>query len=248
MDRSEFLALLNDVSEGSLSPEEALLRLQTEPYTRLGHGLCLDNHRLLRTGTGEVVFGPNKSDEQLKIAVESLSAEERPVLVTKLNPAQGAVLQHRFPEGRFWEQPGLFACNRDLALTPPWSEQGELLIVSAGGSDLPLALEALGTARFYGLDAGLVTDVGVAGLHRLLPHMEALYQAKLLVVVAGMEGALPSVLSGMTGKPIIAVPSSVGYGASFSGLAPLLTMLNACSPGIAVVNIDNGFGAAVMAS
>jgi pyridinium-3,5-biscarboxylic acid mononucleotide synthase len=248
MDRNTMLDLLARVASGEVSPGDALEHLKVEPYIRLGAGLCLDSHRVLRTGEGEVVLGLNKSHEQLAASVQGLGAEGRPVLVTRVSATQGEMLLSCFPGGEFWPIPGLFALNRSLPLHPPWPETGALLVVSAGSSDLPVALEALGTALFSKLDAGLVSDVGVAGLHRLLPHLRALQEARLLIVVAGMEGALPSVLAGMTGKPIIAVPTSVGYGTSLSGLAPLLTMLNACATGIAVVNIDNGFGAASMAA
>jgi pyridinium-3,5-biscarboxylic acid mononucleotide synthase len=248
MDQKSVLDLLSRVASGEIDPGEALARLKVEPYLRLGAGLCLDSHRALRTGEGEVVLGLNKSDEQLAAAVKGLGMDGRPVMVTRASAAQGEMLLSCFPAGEFWSTPGIFVLNKTLPLSPPWPESGDLLVVSAGSSDLPVALEALGTALFFGLDTGLVSDVGVAGLHRLLPHVRTLHDARLLIVVAGMEGALPSVLAGMTGKPIIAVPSSVGYGASFAGLAPLLTMLNACATGIAVVNIDNGFGAASMAA
>ncbi|MFW6324881.1 MAG: nickel pincer cofactor biosynthesis protein LarB, partial [Desulfovibrionales bacterium] len=247
MKEDEIRTLLDQVAAGALKPGEALDRLRVEPYVQLKDGLCIDTQRLFRTGQGEVVFGPNKSPQQLVAAVDTLSRDQKPVLVTKLTAEQGAALAKSFPDGNFWSIPGLFVRNKVITMDPPWPDKGDLLIVSAGGSDLPLALEALGTALFYDLNAGLVSDVGVAGLHRLLPHTQKLQKARLLIVVAGMEGALPSVLAGMTGKPIIGVPSSVGYGASFTGLTPLLSMLTACTPGIAVVNIDNGFGAASLA-
>jgi pyridinium-3,5-biscarboxylic acid mononucleotide synthase len=248
MDRKSILDLLSRVASGEVDPKDALSHFKMEPYLRLGAGLCLDSHRALRTGEGEIILGLNKSDEQLAAAVRGLSENNKPVLVTRVSPAQGEMLLSCFPSGEFWTTPKLFVLNKSLPLHAPWPETGALLIVSGGSSDLPVALEALGTAQFFGLETGLISDVGVAGLHRLLPHLRALQDARLLVVIAGMEGALPSVLAGMTGKPIIAVPTSVGYGANFSGLAPLLTMLNACATGIAVVNIDNGFGAASMAA
>jgi pyridinium-3,5-biscarboxylic acid mononucleotide synthase len=247
MDRKSVLELLSRVASGELSPEEAMAQFKVEPYLRLGAGLCLDPHRALRTGEGEVVLGLNKTDEQLAAAVKGLGQNGQPVLVTRITPPQGEMLLSCFPQGQRWSVPGLFVHNKALPLQPPWPDTGQLLVISAGSADLPVALEALGTALFFDIDAGLVSDVGVAGLHRLLPHMRSIQEARLLIVVAGMEGALPSVLAGMTGKPIIAVPTSVGYGASFSGLAPLLTMLNACATGIGVVNIDNGFGAASLA-
>lgn len=243
----EILTILEEIAQGRTSPQQGLETLQLQPYKEMQNGLSLDTHRQARTGQGEVVFAPGKSRPQLIAAVSGLSAHNRPVLVTKCTQDQGHQLQERFPQGQFWAEPGLFICDKELSLEEPWPRTGETLIVAAGASDLPIALEALGTGLFYDLDIGLVTDVGVAGLHRINPHLANLRQAKLLIVMAGMEGALPSVLAGMLGKPIIAVPTSVGYGASLQGVTALLGMLSSCAPGIAVVNIDNGFGAAAMA-
>ncbi len=239
--------ILQDVASGRTSPEQALDELQAFPYRELSHGLSLDTHRELRTGQGEVVLGLGKSIEQLEQAVTGLNANGTPVLVTKLDPAKGERLQKAFPQGRFWPEPGLFALDKPLALEPPWPKRGDILIVTAGASDLPVALEALGTTLFFDMGAGLISDVGVAGLHRMNAHVEDLRQARMLIVVAGMEGALPSVLAGMLGKPIIAVPTSVGYGAGFQGVTALLGMLSTCAPGVCVVNIDNGFGAGLTA-
>ena len=175
---------------------------------------------------------------------QGLQTNNEPVLVTRLRKTQCNYLQKKFHEGKAWPDPGLFILNKDIDLSPPWPEYGEVLIIAAGTSDLPIALEALGTALFLGISAGLISDVGVAGLHRITPHLANISQAKALIVIAGMEGALPSVLAGLVDKPIVAVPTSVGYGTNFSGLTPLLAMLNSCAPGISVVNIDNGFGAA----
>ncbi|MFO8032828.1 MAG: nickel pincer cofactor biosynthesis protein LarB [Desulfohalobiaceae bacterium] len=238
--------ILQELKNGVISVQEAARQIKIAPYQEL-QGVCLDLQRRQRTGLGEVVYAKGKSREQLQQAVSGLWSGKDPVLVTKLEPEQGQFLELEFPQGRFWPDPGLFVLGRELDLEPPWQNQGQLCIVTAGASDLPVALEALGTARFYGLQAGLICDVGVAGLHRITPHLFQLEESRLLIVVAGMEGALPSVLGGMLGKPTIAVPTSVGYGASFSGLSSLLGMLNTCAPGIAVVNIDNGFGAAVLA-
>ncbi|MGE4296917.1 MAG: nickel pincer cofactor biosynthesis protein LarB [Desulfovibrionaceae bacterium] len=253
MDALHVKELLTRVAAGDIAVDEALAALRGLPLAQLAQGVTLDMHRSLRTGVAEVVFGQGKDDAQLETAVRGLRGgpEEgalRPVLATKLSPAQGAFLAERFPDGAFWERAGLFALGKPLDLAAPWRDHGEVLVVCAGASDLPVALEALGTARFLGLDAGLISDVGVAGLHRITPHLNALGAARLLIVVAGMEGALPGVLGGMTRAPIVAVPTSVGYGASFQGLAALLGMLNACAPGLVVVNIDNGFGAAAFAA
>ncbi|MFP4212945.1 MAG: nickel pincer cofactor biosynthesis protein LarB [Desulfohalobiaceae bacterium] len=238
--------ILTQLSKAQISVQEAARQIRLAPYQEM-QGVCLDLQRRQRTGLGEVVYARGKSQEQLQQAVSGLWAAKDPVLVTKLEPEQGNFLQQEFPQGEYWPQPGLFVLGRKLDLEPPWSGQGRICIVTAGSSDLPVALEALGSAEFYGLQAGLICDVGVAGLHRITPYLSQLADSRLLIVVAGMEGALPSVLGGMLGKPTIAVPTSVGYGASFSGLSSLLGMLNTCAPGIAVVNIDNGFGAAVLA-
>ena len=239
--------ILEDLAQGRTTPEQALSLLQLQPFQELMAGLSLDTHRETRTGQGEVVFAPGKSPEQLVGAVSGLGAAGRPVLVTKLNPKQGKLLQEHFNQGQLWSEAGVFVCNKAIELGEPWPRSGAVCIVSAGAADLPVALEALATGLFYELDIGLITDVGVAGLHRLSPHLESLQKARLLIVAAGMEGALPSVLAGLLGKPIIAVPTSVGYGAALQGMTALFGMLSSCAPGIAVVNIDNGFGAAVMA-
>ena len=247
MDKEQVLDLLHRVEQGETSAEKACEELRFAPFEQLLEGVNVDLHRALRTGQGEVVFGRGKSLAQLESAVAGLSRDNRPVLATKLDNGQGEHLKSVFPGGCVHPMAGLFSLGRDLGLAEPWPASGEVMVVTAGASDLPVGLEAYGTARFFGLDAGLVPDVGVAGLHRLRPYLEALSRARLLIVVAGMEGALPGVLGGLCGRPVVAVPTSVGYGASLGGLAALLGMLNSCSPGVTVVNIDNGFGAAAFA-
>lgn len=240
--------LLLDVRDGRLSPDEAAKRLRAEPSEALLNGLNLDYHRELRTGLPEVVFAQGKSDARLSAALESLQAEHGAALASRVSPEQGGLLRERFPAGQFWPEAKLFALGRDLALAPPWTAAGEVIIVTAGAADLACGLEALGAARFFGLAAGLVPDCGVAGLHRITPYLDALFAARLHIVIAGMEGALPGVIAGLCGKPVIAVPTSVGYGTGLGGVAALMSMLNSCASGLAVMNIDNGFGAAAFAA
>jgi len=248
MENNEMHRLLDDVAQGRTTPDKALERLRYAPFLEVGCGVNLDTHRALRTGHGETVFGQGKDPEQMVRAVGGLAVSGQPVLATRVSREQAEALCAAYPQGTYWARARLFSLGAELPVDEPWPNQGAVLVACAGAADLPVALEAFGTAAFLGLNTGLISDVGVAGLHRLQPHMEALFQAKLLIVVAGMEGALPSVLAGLTGKPILAVPTSVGYGASFQGLAALMAMLNSCAPGIAVLNIDNGYGAACMAA
>ena len=240
--------LLEDVAQGRINPEQALENLRCAPFLEVGCGVNLDTHRAMRTGHGETVFGQGKDAEQMVRAVGGLAASGQPVLATRVDREQSEALIRAYPQGTYWARARLFSLGAALPVSEPWPARGAVVVACAGAADVPVALEAFGTAAFLGLEPGLISDVGVAGLHRLQPHMTALFQARLLIVVAGMEGALPSVLAGLTGKPILAVPTSVGYGASFQGLAALMAMLNSCAPGIAVLNIDNGYGAACMAA
>ena len=240
--------ILYKVGRGEITPEQAREQLKHYPYLELAEGVCLDSHRNLRTGQGEVVYGGGKSPRQLREAISGMSNLGEPVLATKLSPEQGHMLLEHFPQGLFRSEAGLFALGRNLDIDPPRDTEGDVVVVAAGSSDMPVALETLGTARFFGVSTGILTDVGVAGLHRITPHLETLREARLLIVVAGMEGALASVMGGMLDKPVLAVPTSVGYGASFQGVAALLGMLNSCAPGVSVVNIDNGFGAGLNAA
>lgn len=248
-----YLKILEKVSRNEISPEEALQILGRAPFEQMLQGLNLDTQRGLRTGLGEVVFAQGKELADLIAAVERLadadtSGELTPVLVTRANQAQGTALLEAFPKGEFWVQGGIFCLGKNLSLAPPWSPEGDVVIVTAGASDLKVGLEALGTAVFFGINAGFIPDVGVAGLHRLLPYLGHLGKARLIIAVAGMEGALPGVLAGLFPCPILAVPSSIGYGVSEGGRAALTSMLAACAPGLAVLNIDNGFGAAAFAA
>ncbi|MCA1944932.1 MAG: nickel pincer cofactor biosynthesis protein LarB [Desulfovibrio sp.] len=255
MDQQRALQLLQAVAAGERTPRSVLDELRLGPFKDAllaAEGLHLDAHRALRTGHGEVVFAPGKPIARLLAAMKRLQ-EAGPALATRVDPEQAEALCQAFPDGEWWADARLFACNSPQSLRigaddKEMATDAALVVVTAGASDLPVALEAVGTARFLGLTPALVADAGVAGLHRLTPHLSLLGNARLLIVVAGMEGALPSVLAGLTGRPILAVPTSVGYGASFGGLAALLAMLNCCAPGVAVLNIDNGFGAATMAA
>lgn len=247
MQESTLRRILDRVATGELPPEDALGLCRLAPLEDMMNGLTLDRQRELRTGLGEVVFAQNKSDAQLTQALFSLG-ETGPVLATRVSAAQGAMLCGALSQGSYWPEAGLFCLGRTLPLAPPWPTQGQVLVLSAGAADRSVALECFGTLRFWGLDAGFISDVGVAGLHRLQPHLPALDAARLVIAVAGMEGALPGVVAGFVRCPVLAVPTSVGYGVGEGGRAALGTMLCTCVPGVAVCNIDNGFGAAAFAA
>ena len=239
MNKKVLELLLEEVRTGRLPVAAALERLRTLPFEDLGFAR-VDHHRQLRQGFPEVVFAAGKSLEQVRGILTSLTARADHVLVTRLAPEAAAALQRDFPRARYHCDSQALTLSRGEV---PHRGRGLILVISAGTSDIPVAEEALVTAQIMGHRAEALYDVGVAGLHRLLAHQELLGQATCFIVVAGMEGALPSVVAGLVDRPVIAVPTSVGYGASFNGLAALLAMLNTCSAGVAVVNIDNGFGA-----
>jgi NCAIR mutase (PurE)-related protein len=243
VDRAEVQALLDSVATGRLAAEDAVELLAAAPYEDLGFAR-VDHHRALRTGDPEVVYAAGKSPEQAVGIVTALAGRpgERPALVTRVEAATVAALLERFPQA---EHDPVARCV--LVGTPP-APVGRVQVVAAGTSDGPVAAEAAFTARAFGAGVSVLSDVGVAGLHRLLPARAALDRADCLIVVAGMEGALPSVVGGLVGTPIVAVPTSVGYGSSMGGLAALLAMLNSCAAGVTVCNIDNGFGAGVFAA
>lgn len=243
MDMYNLHSLLNDVKKGSVTVEEAVSRLKDLPYEDLGFAK-LDHHRGLRSGHSEVVFCQGKTVEQVVRIVERLARQDSNILATRLNSGQAAALLDRFPEAQYNELARTMVVNpRKIA-----EYSGKVLIMSAGTADLPVAEEAAVTAEVMGNNVERLFDIGVAGIHRLLENREKLYQADVIIVVAGMEGALASVVGGMVDIPVIAVPTSIGYGASFGGLAALLAMLNSCASGIGVVNIDNGFGAGALAA
>lgn len=233
--------LLERVVDGAMSIDEAEKFLRTYGLASVGlHRL--DLHRGGRAAVPEVVFGASKTLEQLREIVSAFLSRDLPLLITKLDPQKGAALRDEFTRGEFDARSGLFRIS-----SAPRALNGNVVVISAGSSDEAIAEEAAGTLEFFGCPTERVYDCGVAGLHRLFASGERITEADVAIVVAGMDGALPSVIGGLFPLPIIAVPTSVGYGAAFSGLAPLLTMLNACAPGVTVVNIDNGFGAAVAA-
>lgn len=238
------LALLREVATGGISPEAAMQRLALAPYESIDFA-TIDHHRTLRQGFPEVVYGEGKTPDQVVAIVDRLVERGHGALVTRASPEARAGLVARFPEARVNEVGRTVSIAADQ---PPPRGQGTILIVTAGTSDLPAAEEAAECALALGNVVARVNDVGVAGLHRLLAHAEALLDARVIIVVAGMDGALPSVVGGLVACPVIAVPTSVGYGASLGGLTAMFTMLNSCAAGVTVVNVDNGFGAAAAAS
>ena len=242
MNRARLEGLLRAVAGGTLSPEAALESLARFPSDDLGFAR-LDHHRALRQGQPEVVFAAGKSPDQVVAICESLEASHGHFLCTRVSDAQLGALRIRYPDI------GSSPLGRTawLPATAPITLEGELLVVTAGTSDLPVAEEAATTAMAMGARVSRLADVGVAGIHRVLSAGDALQRADVIIVAAGMEGALPSVVGGLVAVPVIAIPTSVGYGASFGGLAALLGMLNTCAAGVTVVNIDNGFGAAMAA-
>jgi pyridinium-3,5-biscarboxylic acid mononucleotide synthase len=248
VDERTLAELLHDVARGRLSVENAVEELRDLPYQQL-EDAKIDHHRELRTGVAEAVFAPGKTVGQVLEAATALAERSRgAVLITRASRAQADAVLDRHPDAVFHERSGLVVVRS--AEDPPArteDDPGVVCVVTAGTSDLPVAEEAARTAEALGLRVLELVDVGVAGVHRILEHRAVLEDAGCLVVVAGMEGALASVVAGLTSRPVVAVPTSVGYGASFEGLAALLGMLSSCAPGIAVVNIDNGFGAAQVA-
>jgi len=248
VDRNEARALLADVAAGSVGVDAALERLVQAPFegfTDLGFSRP-DTHRALRTGDPEVIYGAGKTVQQVVAVTAALrrAHPDRPALITRANEQMPAALREEFAGDEIAEE----AEGRCVCVGPLPAPRGAVTVVSAGTSDGPVAAEVAFVARAFGAQSRRVDDVGVAGIHRLLAVRADLDTADCLVVVAGMDGALPSVVGGLTGVPLVAVPTSVGYGASFGGIAALLTMLNSCAPGVVVTNIDNGFGAGVFAA
>lgn len=244
MQESQIRTILEHVASGSLSSDEGLEQLRHLPYEDLGIAQ-VDHHRGLRQGQPEVIFGQGKSVAQISKIMQAMFGRGGNILVTRLDDDKAAELLTVFPAAQYHGEARCLTLETTAA-TP--QGRGTILVISAGTSDIPVASEAVVTARFLGNHVEQLFDVGVAGIHRLLARVELIRSATVLIVVAGMEGALPSVVGGLVDRPVIAVPTSVGYGASFGGIAALLGMLNSCASGVTVVNIDNGFGAASAAS
>jgi pyridinium-3,5-biscarboxylic acid mononucleotide synthase len=243
MQPAELKRLLERVRRGRVSPAAAARRIDEAPLEQLAFA-TLDHQRAQRSGFPEVVFGQGKTPAQLVAIAGRLLEKGGPVLATRVDEAGRAALARAFPQAVLHELARCVVLPRRRARGERRARgMGSVLVVCAGTADLPVAEEALVTARVMGSSAELVADVGVAGLHRLLAHRQRLRAARVIVVVAGLEGALASVVGGLVDRPVIAVPTSVGYGAHFRGLAPLLAMLNSCAAGVTVVNVDNGFGA-----
>ena len=244
MDQDELRKLLENLKTGALDLDDAIDRLKQLPFEDLGMA-TVDHHRGLRLGFPEVIFGEGKTIGQIERIMIALLDKGNNILVTRIGDDMAFALRKSFPAASY------HADARCLTLEQkpvPLRGLGKILVVSAGTSDIPVAAEAALTARLMGNEVAELYDVGVAGIHRLLARTELLMSARVIIVVAGMEGALPSVVAGLVGKPVIGVPTSIGYGASFGGVAALLGMLNSCAAGVTVVNIDNGFGAGTAAS
>lgn len=245
MDIDKLQQLLTEVQSGQVDVAQALERLRGLPYDDIGHAR-LDLHRSLRQGLPEVVLCQNKTVEQVLAIMHRLWQHHDRVLATRVSPEMAAAVQAQLPEAHYASTSRLLTLTRTDLPAPP-ADAPYVMVVTGGTSDLPVAEEAAQTAEFLGSRVERAYDVGVAGVHRLLDQRERLFNADVVISVAGMEGALTSVVGGLVSCPVIGVPTSVGYGAHFGGLAPLLSMLNSCATGVAVVNIDNGFGAGVYA-
>jgi NCAIR mutase (PurE)-related protein len=243
MDPKKLEALLQSIQEGTLSVQEGMQRLRSLPFEDMGE-VMLDHHRPLRKGFPEVIFGAGKDAAQILVIVERMVEAGETILVTRIDEEKTKTVMQRFPQAEYHPRSRTLTIQGEAEVTG----KGTILIIAAGTSDIPVAEEAAVTARIMGNKVDTLYDVGVSGVHRLLHYREQLMEAHVLIVVAGMEGALPSVVGGLVARPVIAVPTSVGYGASFKGVAPLLAMLNSCASNVAVVNIDNGFGAGYVAS
>ncbi len=244
MNSARLEKILASVAAGNTSVQEALAQLKHLSVEDIEYA-HIDHHRSLRKGFPEVIYGEGKTAPQIIGIMEKIIRQENVVLVTRVNPAKAEALGERFPEAEYHADARMVVVKKG---EQPQQGKGVITVISAGTSDIPVAREAGLTAAVMGNRVESLFDVGVAGIHRLFQHQELIQQASVLIVVAGMEGALPAVVAGVVDKPVIAVPTSVGYGVSFGGLTALFAMLNSCSSNVAVVNIDNGFGAGYLAS
>ena len=239
MDKDNIRELLEGLSKGDISVDIALEKLKHLPFEDIGIA-SIDHHRGLRKGLSEVIFGEGKEAEDILAIMETMIKQDENIMVTRISAEKADIILKRYPKSVYNKRARILTLARKPVKT---TGKGTILIMCAGTSDIPVAEEAAVTAQFMGNEVETIYDVGVAGLHRLLSHQGSLSRASVIIVVAGMEGALPSVVGGLVDKPVIAVPTSVGYGAGFGGIAALLGMLNSCASGVTVVNIDNGFGA-----
>ncbi len=241
MNKASLKELLEKLSQHQVSVEEAMEALKALPYQDLGFAK-LDSHRAMRDNFPEVIYCPGKTNGEIVVLVEKICALDQNVLATRAEPEVFYEVHKRIPQASYDEQGKIIR-----VLNTPAPSQGAVAVLTAGTADIPVAEEAACCLEIMGAAVNRIYDVGVAGIHRLLDRITEIQAAQVLIVVAGMDGALPSVVGGLTSRPVIGVPTSVGYGASFGGLSALLTMLNSCASGVGVVNIDNGYGAAALA-
>lgn len=243
MDKRTLLEILNGVADGSISADDALLKIKTEPFRDLGFAK-IDTHRGIRTGTPEIIYGAGKTPEQIVKIAQSMAEDGEPsILITRISPEAAEIVSQTL-KITYYEKARIATVGE----MPKPNGSGKIVVACAGTSDINVAEEAAVTSEFLGNETVRLYDVGVAGLHRLLAHKDDIMTANAIIAIAGMEGALASVIGGLADCPVLAVPTSVGYGASFGGISALLSMLNSCASGVSVVNIDNGFGAAYQAS
>jgi len=241
MNQNKLKNLLKKIKSRKISPEEAFAKLKSLPYEDIGFAK-LDHHRHLRKGFPEVIYCEGKTSKQIVEIAKRLKKNSNGILATRADKKAFSAIKKVLKDAKYHKEARIVTVGKNYS-----KSKGKIAVVSAGTADIPVAEEAAVTAEFLGNKVERFYDVGVAGIHRLFKNLENILSAQVLIVIAGMEGALASVVSGLVDKPVIAVPTSVGYGASFKGLSALLTMMNSCSPGVAVVNIDNGFGAGTMA-
>ncbi|MFC1856320.1 nickel pincer cofactor biosynthesis protein LarB [Thermodesulfobacteriota bacterium] len=244
MDKDTLLKLLDDFKDGQVSRDSVFKTLKKLPFENIGIA-NIDHHRAMRSGYPEMVFGEPKSADQIVKIVKSILKHKANIIVTRVDEKKAKSVMSKVPDLKYSKDARTLTMNKHKSKV---KTRGTILVITAGTSDIPVAEEAAITAEVMGNKVKRLFDVGVAGLHRLLNHYELIDDSSVLIVVAGMEGALPSVVAGLVDKPVIALPTSIGYGSSFGGVTALLSMLNSCASGVSVVNIDNGFGAGYAAS